>query len=289
MMKVKVQYILSMLIFGSIGIFVKFINVPSAQIVQYRTIFGSMCLVLLLVAKRQKFDFKSAKKNALPLIIAGVAIGSSWAFLFEAYKTTSVGLATIVYYSAPILVFFLAPIIFKEKITKPQLVAILLAVLGMLLVNIKEITSGTISLSIIYALCSALLYAVIMIDNKFIKGMNGTESTLVQLIVAAVVMTAYCALSTGEILYLPSITDLLLLIVVGILHTGVAMLLYIGNLQNLSPQNIAIFSYIDPASALLYAFVILSETLLWYQFIGGMLIFGGALFAQLKLGKTKKS
>ncbi len=281
-MKVKLQFIIAMLIFGSIGVFVKFIDVPSAQIVQYRTIVGSLCLLLYMLFKKQKFNFAKIKQNAIPLVVAGISIGSSWVFLFEAYKQTSVGLATIVYYTAPIIVFFLAPIIFKEKITKSQIIAISIAVVGMVMVNFSEFSNAKMNSAISCALISAALYAVIMIDNKFIKGMNGIESTLVQLVVASVVMTIYCAVSFGEIIYIPSASDLWLLIVVGILHTGVAMALYIGNLQNLSPQNIAIFSYIDPASALIYSYLILSESLLWFQLLGGILIFGGALFAQLK-------
>lgn len=280
-MKVKIQFIAAMLIFGSIGIFVKFITVPSVQIVQYRTIFGSICLAMFMLVKRQKFNIEKIKQNMLHLAISGISIGASWAFLFEAYKQTSVGLTTIVYYCAPILVFFLAPIIFKESITKSQLCAILIAVVGMLLVYIMEIISSGISTAIACALVSALLYAVIMIDNKFIKDMNGIESTLIQLSIAAIVMTIYCGISLNQVVYIPTLIDLCLLVVVGIFHTGLAMALYISNLQNLSPQNIAIFSYIDPASALLFSFVILSESLSWYQLLGGLLIFGGALLAQL--------
>ncbi|MFI3164902.1 MAG: EamA family transporter [Bacillota bacterium] len=280
-MKVKLQFIIAMLIFGSIGIFVKYISVPSVQIVQYRTIIGSLCLLVFMLFKKQKPDFGKIKQNAIPLIIAGVSIGASWVFLFEAYKQTSVGLATIVYYCAPIIVFFLAPIIFKEKITKPQLVAIAFALIGMLAVNVMEFSAGG-STAITCALISAILYAVIMIDNKFIKDLNGIESTLIQLLIAFVVITIYCGISLGEIFFIPSGSDIFYLAIVGIFHTGIAMALYIPNLQNLSPQNIAIFSYIDPASALVFSFLILGETLLWYQLIGGLLIFGGALLAQIK-------
>lgn len=280
-MKVKLQFIIAMLIFGSIGIFVKYISVPSVQIVQYRTIIGSLCLVVFMLVKKQKSDIGKIKQNIIPLVIAGVSIGASWVFLFEAYKQTSVGLATIVYYCAPIIVFFLAPVIFKEKITKPQLVAIAFALIGMIAVNIMEFSAGG-STAITCALISAILYAVIMIDNKFIKGLNGIESTLIQLLIAFVVITIYCGISLGEIIFIPSGADIFYLAIVGIFHTGIAMALYIPNLQNLSPQNIAIFSYIDPASALVFSFLILGETLLWYQLIGGLLIFGGALLAQIK-------
>lgn len=284
-MKNKINFVISMLIFGSIGIFVKWIDVPSVQIVQWRTIIGSSFLILFFAITRKKIDISGIICNKIPLIISGVAIGSSWAFLFEAYKNTSVGLATIIYYTAPIMVFALAPIIFKEKITKPQVFAIISAVFGMILVNISQVSSGELSFAVICAFLSAVLYAVIMITNKFIKPMCGLTSTLVQLIVAAVVMTIYCMMSTGQIIYVPQMKDFALLVTVGALHTGIAMSLYIGSLQGLSPQDISIFSYIDPASALILAYIFFRESLLWYQLLGAILIFGGALYAQMQSKK----
>ncbi|MFI3227583.1 MAG: EamA family transporter [Clostridia bacterium] len=284
-MKNKINFVVAMLIFGSIGIFVKWIDVPSVQIVQWRTIIGSAFLLIFFAITRKKIDFNGIIANKLPLLISGTAIGSSWAFLFEAYKNTSVGLATIIYYTAPIMVFVLAPIIFKEKITIPQIFAIVSAVFGMILVNISQVSSSGVSFAVFCALMSAVLYAVIMITNKFIKPMCGLTSTMVQLMVAAVVMTIYCTATTGTIIFVPSMSDFALLLTVGALHTGVAMSLYIGSLQGLSPQDISIFSYIDPASALILAYIFFSESLLWYQFIGAILIFGGALYAQFKQTK----
>lgn len=284
-MQNKLKFILSMLIFGSIGIFVKYIDIPSVQIVQWRTLIATATFIAYFVATKRKLDKKAIAKNAVPLLISGMSIGASWAFLFEAYKYTSVGMATIIYYTAPVMVFFLAPLIFKDKVTKPQIMSISAAVLGMILVNIMAFGNGEFSMAMVYAFASALLYAVIMIVNQFIKGMKGVESTFVQIFVAMVVISVYAISSTGEILHFGSISDMALVLVVGILHTVVAMTLYIGAMQHMSSQSISVFSYIDPASALLFASIFLKETLAWYQILGAILIFGGALLAELSAKK----
>ncbi len=288
-MKSKIQFILSMLIFGSIGIFVKYIQIPSAQIVQFRTIIGSLCILAFLAITKNLPDMKKIKKNIKPLVVAGISIGTSWACLFEAYKTTTVGMATIIYYFAPIIVFFLAPIIFKEKSTIAQKVGISFAIIGMVLVNIMEILKSSFSMAIVFAFASALTYAVIMISNKFIGEINGLHSTLVQLSVAAVVITIYCFVTTGELIHVGTSQDMILVVVVGIVHTGIAMSLYISSMQNLSQQNISIFSYVDPASALVFAFFVLGETLSWYQIIGATLIFGGTILGQIKIKSKAKN
>ncbi|WP_206459300.1 DMT family transporter [Anaerovorax sp. IOR16] len=281
-MTAKLKFVSAMLIFGSIGIFVKNINIPSAEIVQWRTIIGSIFLLLVFVIKKKPIDYTGVKRNWIPLIIAGIVLGGGWAFLFEAFQHTSVGVATMLYYCAPIIVFSLAPVIFKEKVTTQQVIGIAAAVIGMLIVNLVGTRVGEFSSGALYALIAALLYAALMIVNKYIHEVSGLESTFVQLIVAALIMTIYCFATTGKLLYLPAGKDILLISILGILHTGIAFSMYITAMKHLSGQNISLFSYIDPASALIFAFIFLEESLKWYQILGAILIFGGTLFSQMK-------
>jgi len=280
----KLTFIVAMLIFGSIGTFVKNINLPSAAIVHWRTIIGSLFLVLIFAFQKKRIDFRSVKKDLPALIIAGTVLGGNWVFLFEAYRYTSVGVATMLYYCAPIAVFFLSPIIFKDQFRVSQCFGIAAAITGMLIINFVGTDLGGFSIGIAYALMAALLYASLMIVNKFIRAVSGLESTLFQLVIAGIVLTIYIFITTGQLLYLPSGNDILLICIVGILHTGIAFSLYISSMQNLSGQNISLFSYIDPASALLFAFLFLDERLTWFQLLGAVLIFGGTL-----LSKTKKT
>lgn len=284
---VKVKFILAMLIFGSIGIFIKNIQLPSQAIVQWRTIIGSIFLLFIFIGKGKKIDIESIKKNIIPLIIAGIVLGANWAFMFQAFQYTSVGVVTLLYYSAPIIVFFLSPIIFKEKIRLRQLLGITAAIIGMLIINsVSKIENG-LSLGIVYGLVSALFYAALMISNKFIRDVDGISNTFIQLFVAMIVMTSYIFITTKRLIYIPEGQDILLIAIVGIVHTGIAFYMYISSMQELKGQNISILSYIDPSSALIFAFVFLGEKLSLYQILGAVLILGGTLFSQTKNDSIK--
>ncbi len=185
------------------------------------------------------------------------------------------------YYCAPIIVFSVSPILFKEKITLPQVLGMMTAIVGMVIINLLGEQGVGFSLGMIYGLISALFYAALMIANKFIKGLSGVESTWVQLMVAAIVMTMYVFITTGKIIHLPQANDIWLILMIGVLHTGIACNLYFSSMQSLPGQSISILSYIDPASALIFAFVFLGEALSIDQILGAILIFGGTIFSQI--------
>ncbi len=286
-MKIKLQMILSVLMFGSIGVFVKHINLPSVAIVQWRTIIATLFSIALYAVQRKAPDWAAIRANALPLAISGIVLGANWAFLFEAFQHTSVGMATILYYCAPILVFFAAPFLFGEKITALQLAGIGAAIAGTVLVNAMSIRTGDFSVALLYALGAALLYATVMVCNRFMRNIAGMDSSFIQLLIAAIVMSLYSYATTGIPLTFAAPSDMLLVLILGIVHTGMIFPLYFYAVQKLSPQDTAIFSYLDPASALVFAFVFLGEALVWYQLLGALLIFGGVLFAQLQHKQTQ--
>ena len=104
-----------MLIFGTIGIFVKFIPLPSAVIAMTRGFIGGACLLGFGFITKQKFDFSGLSKGGALVFISGGAIGFNWILLFQSYKYTSVATATLGYYMAPVFVILLSPPIFKRK------------------------------------------------------------------------------------------------------------------------------------------------------------------------------
>ncbi len=280
----KRNLVITMLLFGSIGIFINFIDMPSAAIVQWRAILGTLFLGLLLLCRRQSLQWAQIRKNILPLGLAGVGLGANWVFLFEAYTNMSVGLATIIYYFAPILVFIFAPIFFKERLTKPQWIGVAAAMVGMICINGNGLQGGF-STAMLCAGMSAILYATVMMLNKCIHNLPSLDITIVQLFISAVVISLYCFATTGQILHFSSAQSMVYIVILGVVHTGFAYMLYFGALQDNPPQDVAILSYIDPASAVVFAFLFLGETLAWPQLLGGVLILGGTLFAQLKSGE----
>lgn len=276
-----VSNIAAMLIFGSVGIFVQAIPLRSSEIVAVRTILGSLFLCGVLVIQKRRPDWARVKKHLGMLLISGIVLGSNWMFLFSAYQYTSVSVATLLYYCAPVLVLFLSPILFREKLTWPKLAGMMVAVVGMVLVNGTQSGGTDPQRGLIYGLLAAVFYAGVILLNKRITDVPVVEKTFVQMLAAAVVMAAYAVFTHDGSWQLPGETECLALLTIGIVHTGIAYLLYISSMSELSGQTIALSSYIDPASALLFSAVFLKEQLTTVQLLGAACILGGSAFGEL--------
>lgn len=290
MKSAKGIYITAMLIFGSIGLFVKGINLPSGQIALVRGIIGCSFLLAALPVLKQTISWKAVKPNLIPLLLSGAAIGFNWILLFEAYKYTSIANATLSYYFAPVFVLFLSPILLKERLTFLKTLCILSAVLGMYFIVGKSGGAGDSDLvGIGFGLSAAVLYAGVVITNKFLKGLSGIETTLIQIGAASVVLLPYILLTQRMQIFSLDLRSFLLLLVVGIIHTGLAYLMYFTAVRHLSGQTIAVFSYIDPISAIILSAVVLNEELTLLQITGGLLILGATFISELASKRIRQN
>ena len=226
-------------------------------------------------------------KNLRYLLIAGVAIGFNWIFLFQAYNYTTFSIATICYYLAPIIVMFLSPILLKEKLNLIKVICIIAAMIGMLcIVGIENwnISGGNI-IGILYGLGAACLYASAIILNKFLKDISGSDSSIVQLLIAGIFLIPYVLLTDG-IKFSANIISISLLLILGIVHTGIAYLIYFTVIQRLSSQTVAIYSYVDPISAIIMSSILLNERMSFLQIMGGILILGSTFISEIYSQKT---
>ncbi len=279
MVKAKLGFLFSMILSGSIGLFVKFIPFASGQIAMIRGISGGIFLLLCLLVFNRGINFKAIKNNLPYLILSGSALGFNWMLLFEAYNYTSVATATICYYFAPVIVIFVSPFILKERLSLVKILCVLAAMLGIVFVSGIG-TEGSI-IGVLLGLSAAVFYATVMISNKKLKGISGMESGFVQLIVSAVMMGIYLFF-TDSLTFVPLNTrEVLLLVTVGLVHTGILYLLYFTCIQSLSAQTAAVFSYIDPVLAIVFSAVFLNEGMTILQIIGGVLVIGAAFVNEM--------
>jgi RarD protein len=280
----KLKIIGSMLIFGSIGVFVKNINLSSMEIAFVRAVIGSGFLICASFFIRQGISFKAIKQNALLLILSGAAIGFNWILLFQAYKYTTISNATLSYYFAPVFVMILSPIVLKEKVTSIKVLCISMAMTGLFLILNSGGSSTDESYNhmagILYGLSGAALYASVILMNKFIKGVGSFETTLIQLMAAGLVLLP-SIIYTGALNFTGINSKAWFFIaIVGIIHTGIAYLLYFTSMKELKGQTIAILSYIDPISAVIIAAIFLGETMTLIQVVGGILILGSTFLSE---------
>ena len=282
-MRSKLQLLSAMGIFGTIGIFVRYIPLPSATIAFFRGVLGVVFLILAMAVTRQKPAWDAIRKNATILIFSGAAIGVNWVLLFEAYRHTSVAVATICYYLAPLFLILMSPIL-GERFTLKKLLCIGAAFGGMVLLSgVTEGTKITLDqiLGIVLATGAAIFYATVMLLNKKLTPIPAYDKTVVQLGAASLVILPYLLLTDGFAFGATSTTGWILLAVVGIVHTGFAYALYFGSMKDLSAHTIAIFSYLDPVLAVILSTVILQEPLSIWGVLGAVLILGSALYSEL--------
>lgn len=285
----RIKLTISMLIFGTIGIFRTFIPFPSGTVAFARGLIGTVFILILLALKREKLNKQAIKKNLPLLCISGAFIGFNWILLFEAYRYTSVSTATLCYYMAPVIVILFSPIILKEKLTAKKLACTVAAIFGMALISgiFSENLYG--AKGILLGLGAAALYASVIMMNKFIHGLSDYEKTIFQLGTAAISILPYILIAEDIKVLSFSAVSLILLLVVGIIHTGVAYSLYFGSIEGIKAHTAAIFSYIDPVVALILSAVILHEDFGVMKLIGSVLVLGATLISELPSKKKEKN
>jgi RarD protein len=274
----RIQVILAMAIWGSIGLFVRNIPFSSAQIALVRGVVGFTFILVFSIITGRKVRLQNIKENAVVLLFSGIALGLNWILLFQAYKYTSISNATICYYFAPVIIMMLSPIILKEALSVIKVVCIIAALIGLACIAGVSKTGTNDLIGILFGLAAAILYAVVVFLNKKLKHITGIESSMLQLGISAVALFPYVIVSEGLNITNATISSVTLLLVVGVLHTGVVYLIYFSALQKLSAQSAATLSYIDPVVAILLSAIFLHESMSLLQMLGGALILGATFF-----------
>ena len=279
----------SMFIFGTLSPFVRNISVSSGELALYRAILAAVCIGGFLLATRQAVPFRSIRKELLLLLLSGGAMGFNWILLFEAYKYTTVSVATLSYYFAPVIVTAACPILFREKLTLKQALCFVMSTIGLILITVTgDMTAGGRNLiGIGFGLGAAVLYASVILLNKFIKNVAGIHRTFLQFLAAIVVLVPYVACTGGVTLGGMDVNGWVCLLIVGIVHSGIAYCLYFSSLKDMPGQKAAILSYIDPLVAVIISVTVLGEGIGPLQILGGGLILGFTLWNELPGRKGK--
>lgn len=279
-------FIASMVIFGTNGLIVANISLGSAEIVLMRTFLGSLFLLAIVLVKRS-FSFADLKADLVPATMGGAALGLNWVLLFSAYRSAGVGLSTLTYYCGPIIVLALSPVLFREKLTWNKLLAIAAVAVGMFCITGDIEPGSDVQTGILFGGGAALLYASLIVANKRVKRLSGLNCAMYELIVAFFVVLIYLVASNVKLPVIPAAEDIVWVLVIGLVNTGLAYYLYFSSLQKLPGQTVALVCYIDPLTALLVSGAFLGEKLFAVQIAGAVLILGGACLGELKFKKTE--
>ena len=275
------KYIFALLLFGSNGIVASMIHLSSYEIVLLRTLIGSLLLIVIFFIAREKLTFYKYKTQSIFLAVSGIAMGTSWIFLYEAYDEIGVSLASLAYYCGPVIVMILSPILFGEKLTKIKVCSFLVVLVGIFLVNGTAFENGVSIWGLACGLLSAVCYSLMVMFNKKAKDITGLENSMLQLFMAFITVAIFVGIKQGYRMQIDT-QSIIPILVLGLLNTGLGCYFYFLSIGKLPVQTVAICGYLEPLSAVLFSVIFLKETMLPIQIIGAVLIIGGAILGEIR-------
>jgi RarD protein len=283
-MKSKIQFILSMIIFGTIGLVVRYIDLSSSERALLSSFIGCLFLLLIFFMLKKKISWNLVKSNALFLILSGIALGGNWIFLYQSYDHTTIANATLGYYFAPVFVMILSPFVLREQLSIKKIVCIGVAIIGMLMIVGEGVSASKSDdiLGLSFGLIAAAFYAALLLLNKFIKDMGKLELTIIQLGTTTLLLMPYVFLTSGFGIFEVSSSSIPFILILGIINTGIGFWLFFSGMEKLKGQSIAMLSYVDPFVAILISAFILQEQMTIVQMLGGVLLLGSTFVSEIR-------
>ncbi|MBQ3279382.1 MAG: EamA family transporter [Clostridia bacterium] len=278
--KAFLKYLSALLLFGLNGIVASHIAMSSYEIVFLRTLIGSILLISLFLLGNGRFHIRENKRDMLFITLSGIAMGTSWMFLYEAYQQIGVSMASLLYYCGPVIVMVLSPLIFREKLTPSKIISFLIVLAGIVLVN-GNMEGGGDAWGMFCGAMSAVMYFFMVTLNKQSRRITGMENAVIQLTVSFLTVAVFVGFKQAFVIRVPEGAWLWILIL-GIVNTGIGCWLYFSPLSKLPVQTVAICGYLEPLSAVVFAALLLGESMNALQIIGAVCIIGGAMTWEIK-------
>ncbi len=269
------QVIAASILYGLIGIFIKLIgDMPLGSIIFYRLLFGLAAVTLYLAVSGRFFEMRLKEKKSY-LLMLGLFEAAAVMANFYSIRYTTVSIAVLLLYTTPIYVTLLSPLVLKEKITPRSIVALALSVMGVVMVVQPQSRDSINIIGVALGLASGLLFALMILTSRKIRDIyTVTAQATWSMIISIIVFSPFAFAVSAQVLK----NDLFLIILFGLLPTAIGGILYFNGLRWVKAQSASIISLLEPVSAVVFAFIILSEPIAITTVIGGGFILLGAAF-----------
>jgi drug/metabolite transporter (DMT)-like permease len=268
------QMVTACIQYGLIGIFITLISdMPLGSIIFYRLFFGLAAIALYLAVSGRFFELRLKEKKS-HLLLLGLFEAVAVLAYFYSVRYTTVSMAVFLLYTAPIYVTLLSPLLLKEKNTSRSILALALSIAGVILVvQPQTLNNGNSIIEIAPGLVSGLLYGLMIMTSRSLKdSYSGIAQATWSMIVSLLIFSPFAfAISTDGLK-----NDLHLLILFGLVPTAIGGILYFNGLRLVKAQSASIISLLEPASAVVFAFLILGEPVAFTTVLGGGFILLGA-------------
>ncbi|MCW4021246.1 MAG: DMT family transporter [Candidatus Bathyarchaeota archaeon] len=274
-------------IWGSNGVIVNHVSLPSHTIAFFRVFFATLALWLGVLLTQRWRDMRVRGAWRI-LVILGLLLALGWAFLFQAMKLIPIGNAVLLNYTAPVFVALLAPIILRERVRRATLYALALSVVGILLISsTQDFQVHDLSLlGVVSALSAGFVYALFVIfAKKTLTGLSGYSVALYSYSFSSVFLVP----SVIQVDLSINVSSWLLLLILGVFNTAFAVTLYLRGLRLIKAQEAAVLTYIEPASAVGFGYLLLAQQPTPTMIVGGLLILSAGYIVASKTEEVSKA
>jgi drug/metabolite transporter (DMT)-like permease len=258
-----IQIHLAVFLFGFAGLFGKFIHIHPAAITFGRTFFAGITLLIALALTRTTLSIQS-RRDFLTLLLSGAVLVVHWFTFFQSIQVSSVAIGLLSFSTFPLFVTFMEPYFFSEILKGFDVVIAVIVVIGLALVIPAFDFSNHVTQGVFWGILSGLTFAVLSLLNRVLVSRHQP-------------LTVAFYQHAGVF---PSGQDILLLLVLGVICTALAQLLFIGSLRHIKAQLASITAGLEPVYGIVFAFLLLREVPTLRTFIGGLMILG-AVFAAM--------
>jgi len=276
----RIKFIIAIVLYGTIGLFLRYVSIPSEFVVLCRGIIGSAFIFIYLKLTDRHVDIISIKNSALWLILSGICLGLNWGFLFAAYMHTTIAIASLCNYTAPLIIILITPLVFHDPLNKMKLPYVAAAFIGIILVSgVWEGATGNLS-GVLLGLASALCFVGIVICNRKVKDVSAFDKAMVQLVVSALTILPYVLFKNYNVNVNLDIKSMLIVFMLGVVQTGVAYCFYFSGLGSLPVQTIVVLGYLEPVVSVICSSIFLHESMSAISWLGAILILGAAVISE---------
>jgi len=265
-------------LFGLSGLFGKFLMLSSTIIVLGRAFFSSIFLLILILYVKKDIKLKE-KKHYLYLIIMGVILAIHWSTFFESIKVSTVAIGLLTFSTFPVFVTFLEPFFLREKLKLSDVLIAIVTLLGVMLVIPKFQLGNSSTQGVVWGIVSGFTYAILsMLNKKFVKEYSSLVIAFYEQFIATIVLLPFLFLNKPIF----TLKDILVLVLLGIVFTGISHSLFINGLKNIKTQTAGIIASLEPVYGIVFAAFLLGEIPTLREILGGVIILSTVFYSTTK-------
>lgn len=282
----RMKYIIAVILYGTVGMFLRHVQAPSELVAFFRGVIGALFIFLYQRFRGQRPDREAIRKALPMLILSGVSLGLNWIFLFAAYMQTSVAVASLCNYLAPAVVILIAPAVLRERLDLRKIPFVLLALAGIVLVSGVLEHGGGNPAGVLLGLAAAFFFVVLVICNRKLGAVPALDRSMLQLAICAATILPYMLIRHPGAVLEPDLPSWGIILMLGVLHTGIAYIFYFRGMNSLPVQTFAILGYLEPVVSVLCSVLFLREPLSFPGWIGAVLVLASTAISESLPEKT---